>query len=165
MEFQTKDYLWYYDTPEQRFEYKPESIWLINPKTVKWALELQKGGKLWWYWDFHFNFERYFNMNHSDFEKFIKLWVEDVINRGVTTTVEWMAYRSVAVEDVINRGVSTTENLQSGGHPAIEDAINRGVTTTGCQAFPKHHRIEDVLNRGVSTTKSFDDIKLIFNTA
>ena len=50
MNFLTKDYVWYYDTPEQRFRYDPDSIWLINPKTEEWVLELGKDGKLWWYY-------------------------------------------------------------------------------------------------------------------
>ena len=38
----TKDYVWYYDTPEQPFEITPGSIWLINPNTKQWMLELEK---------------------------------------------------------------------------------------------------------------------------
>ena len=104
MEHLTKDYLWYYDTPEKRFEHSPKSIWLINPKTKEWVVELEKEGKLWWYWDFHFNFQRYFNMERSDFEKFIKVWVEDVLNRGVSSTKGVWVWWKVAVQHVLNHG-------------------------------------------------------------
>jgi len=104
MELQTKDCIWYYDTPEKRFESSPESIWLINPKTKKWVLELKKSGKLLWYWNFCISFQRYFNMGESDFNKFIKIWVEDVLNRRVST-IHWMGFTpNTTVEDVLNRG-------------------------------------------------------------
>ena len=136
MEYQTKDYKWYYDTPEQRFEYTPESIWLINPKTKKWVLELEKGGKLWWYRDFRTNFQKYFNMERSDFEEFIKVWVEDVINRGVSSTSPVRSTKTRPVEDVINRGVSSTAESPPCIHPLVEDVINRGVSTT----IAHHHQ-------------------------
>ena len=85
MNHQTKDYVWYYDTPERRFDYTPGSIWLINPETREWVVELKKDGELWWYKGFYLNFQRYFNMEYPDYDKFIKLWVEDVLNRGVST--------------------------------------------------------------------------------
>ena len=104
MNFLTKDYLWYYDTPEQRFKYTPYSIWLINPKTKEWVLEFEKEGKLWWYWDFYFNFKKYFNMEPSDYDKFIKIWVEDVLNIGVSKTKSLKDTDIDEVEDVLNRG-------------------------------------------------------------
>ena len=104
MDHLTKGYNWYYDTPERRFEYSPGSVWLINPEKKEWVLELQKEGNLWWYWDFHFNFQRYFNMERSDFHKFIKIWVEDVLNIGVSSTVRADGGDEVGVEDVLNHG-------------------------------------------------------------
>ena len=104
MNFITKDYVWYYDTPEQRFEYTPGSIWLINPETKEWVLELKKDKTLLWLWDFHPNFRRYFNMEMSDYDKFITLWVEDVLNRGVSSTVNCGAQRARWVEDVLKNG-------------------------------------------------------------
>ena len=104
MNFLTKDYLWYHDTPEQRFEHSPKSIWLINPETKEWVVELENEGKLWWYWDFHFNFKRYFNMERPDFHKFIKIWVEDVLNRGVSSTGLLDLLPAGKVEDVLKNG-------------------------------------------------------------
>ena len=100
----TKDYRWYTDTPEQRFEYTPESIWLINPETKQWLFELEKEGRLWWYLNFYPNFKRYFNMEKTDFESFITIWVEDVLNRGVSTTTKQFRLLLTPVEDVLNRG-------------------------------------------------------------
>ena len=104
MNFLTKDYVWYTDTPEQRFEWTPGSIWLINPETKQWVLELKKDETLLWHWDFHPNFERYFNMERPDFHKFIKIWVEDVLNRGVSSTSTTQSNLKRKVEDVLKNG-------------------------------------------------------------
>ena len=100
----TKDYIWYYDTPEQRFQWTPGSIWLINPKTKEWVVVSEKGGKLWWYNEFYTNFKRYFTMEHSDYEKFITIWVEDVLNRGVDSTFRNLAPNLPMVKDVLKNG-------------------------------------------------------------
>ena len=104
MNFLTKDYVWYTDTPEQRFEYTPGSIWLINPKTKEWVVELRKDEILLWNWDFHPNFRRYFNMEMSDYDKFITIWVEDVLNLGVSSTNSGRALIYAVVEDVLKNG-------------------------------------------------------------
>ena len=104
MNFLTKNCVWYYDTPEQRFEYSSGSIWLINPETNKWVFELEEDGTLWWYEVFYQNFKRYFNMKRSDYARFIKLWVEDVLNRGVSSTSSFPARPISTVEDVLNIG-------------------------------------------------------------
>ena len=128
MDHLTKGYNWYYDTPEQRFEYTPESIWLINPETKQWVLKLQKEGNLWWYVGFYRNFQRYFNMKRSDFEKFIKVWVEDVLNRGVSST-NYIDYQiGTQVEDVLNRGVSSTEDHNLTPRFIVVDVLYHGKT-------------------------------------
>lgn len=168
MEFQTNDYILYYDTPEQRFEYSSESLWLINPKTKKWVLELKKSGILWWYWDLYVNFQRYFNMERPDFEKFIKIWVEDVLNRGVSTTVIVDYKITCGVEDVLNRGISTTRAGRHFADVEVEDVLNRGISTTAEAHLSSVTRVEDVLNRGVSTTdgvclQDFDAVEDVLN--
>ena len=135
MEFQTKDCVWYYDTPEQRFERSSESIWLMNPKTKKWVLELRKSRDLCWSYVFYVGFKRYFNMERSDYEKFIKIWVEDVLNWWVSTTGTTYEPMMSKVEDVLNRGVSSMfyYPLENALHTEVLmlDVLNRGVSTTG----------------------------------
>jgi len=82
----TKGYQWYYDTPEQPFKHTSGSIWLINPDTKQWMLELKKSGDLWYYYKAPNTFSKYVNMRQSDFESFIKIWVEDALKRGVVST-------------------------------------------------------------------------------
>jgi hypothetical protein len=43
-------------------------------------------------------------MERSDFESFIKIWVEDVLERGVVSTGRGNPRRHVAVEDVLKNG-------------------------------------------------------------
>ena len=126
MNFLIRDYRWYYDTPEYRFEYTPESIWLINDETEEWVFELEKDGTLLWYLGFYENFKRYFNMERSDYEKFIKLWVEDVLNREASSTTRPRTARRIAVDDVLNRGVSSTSVIRWARNGAVEDVLNRG---------------------------------------
>ena len=104
MNFLTKDYVWYHDTPEQRFKYKPGSIWLINPETKEWVVILKKDGELWWYKDVYLNFQRYFNMEESDYKKFIKLWVGDVLNQRVKGTFVRSSIHAEVIEHILNRG-------------------------------------------------------------
>jgi hypothetical protein len=100
----TKGYQWYHDTPEQPFERSEGSIWLINPDTKEWMLKLEKDGRLWHYIKTSFSFYDYLNIRSSDFESFIELWVEDVLERGVdTTSFEWKKWL-YDVEDVLKNG-------------------------------------------------------------
>jgi len=86
MEMEMEGYNIYVDTPEKRFEYSPETIWIINPKTERWMIELENSGNLWYYFQLYNNFSKWFNEEHSVFEQLITMWVEDVLKRGVSTT-------------------------------------------------------------------------------
>jgi hypothetical protein len=101
----TKGYQWYYDTPEQPFKHTSGSIWLINPDTKQWMLELKKSGDLWYYYKTPDSFSRYLNMEKSDFKSFIKIWVEDVLKRGVVST--WIRERKdrKLVGDALKNGI------------------------------------------------------------
>jgi len=100
----TKDYYWYHDTPEQPFGLTPGSIWLINPETNEWMLELKKSGKLWYYDKTLDTFSKYLNMEVSDFESFIKIWVEDALERGVVSTTVAFVTHHKTVKDVLKNG-------------------------------------------------------------
>jgi hypothetical protein len=100
----TKGYQWYHDTPEQPFEYTRGSIWLINPDTKEWTLELDRTGDLWYYYETSNSFSNYLNMEESDFKSFIKIWVEDVLKRGVVSTVRPLTGRKRQVEDALKNG-------------------------------------------------------------
>jgi hypothetical protein len=122
----TKGYHWYHDTPEQPFEYTEGSIWLINPETKEWMIELEKSGHLWYYYKTYNTFSKYLNMEESDFESFIKIWVEDSLERGVVST-RWMRSRlTYRVEDALERGVVSTPSRWSESPVRVEDALKNG---------------------------------------
>jgi len=100
----TKGYHWYYDTPEQPFEYTVGSIWLINPKTKQWMLELKISGRLYYHFEARDSFYKYFPMTDSDFESFIKIWVEDALEREVVSPTVIGSVWSAMIETVLERG-------------------------------------------------------------
>ena len=111
MEMEMEGYKIYVDTPENRFEYDPESIWIINPKTKGWIVELEKSGELWYHYKFYDNFSMWFKEELSVFEQLITVWVEDVLKRGVSITRWWFSPKEAAVKEVLKRGVSTTNHF------------------------------------------------------
>ena len=111
MEMETEGYEIYMDTPEKRFEYTPESIWIINPKTKGWVIELENSGKLWYYYGLYDNFSKWFKEERSVFEQLITMWVEDVLKRGVSTTAMLPQTMEALVKDVIKRGGSITDHF------------------------------------------------------
>ena len=104
MEMTTKGYQWYHDTPEQPFEWSEGSIWLVNSDTKDWMFEFEKSGDLWYYDKKYDTFSKYLNMEKSDFESFIKIWVEDTLERGVVSTIEVETMEEVLVEDALEKG-------------------------------------------------------------
>ena len=86
MEMEMEGYEMYMDTPENRFRYTHGSIWIVNPNTKEWFIELKKSGELWYYNGVYDNFLNWFNEEQSVFEQLITMWVEDVLKRGVSTT-------------------------------------------------------------------------------
>jgi hypothetical protein len=132
MEMITKGYQWYHDTPEQPFKYSEGSIWLINSDTKEWMIELGKSGDLWYDYKTPDTFSMYLNMEVSDFEPFIKIWVEDALKRGVVSTACSLFVPSALVEDALKRGVSSTisewEGIQR--HQGVKDAVEKGTVIT-----------------------------------
>ncbi len=111
MEMEMEGYNIYVDTPENRFEYDPDSIWIVNPKTKGWIIELEKSGELWYHYKFYDNFSIWFKEELSVFEQLITVWVEDVLKRGVSITRWWFSPKEAAVKEVLKRGVSITDHF------------------------------------------------------
>ncbi len=110
----------YTDTSENRFEYKPESIWVINPKTKKWILELENLGNLWYNYGLYDNFSKWFNEERFVFGQLITMWAEDVLKRGVSTTHGYSHLTNDLVKYVLKRGVSTNINSEKRITPVPE---------------------------------------------
>jgi hypothetical protein len=104
MEMIAKGCYWYHDTPEQPFEYTEGSIWLINSETGQWMLVLEKQGFLWYYNGITDTFFKYLNMKYPDFDSFIKIWVEDNLQREVVLTGGLPMTLDGKVVDVLKNG-------------------------------------------------------------
>jgi hypothetical protein len=117
MEMITKGYHWYST---------PYGIWLINPDTKKWMLELGKSGDLWYYDKMSDTFSKYLNMERSDFQSFIKIWVEYVLKRGVVSTGGFGGFGDGVVEYVLKKGVVSTQPDVLNGSPTVEDVLKNG---------------------------------------
>ena len=144
----TKDYYWYYDTPEQPFKFTPGSIWLINPETKEWMLELKISGRLYYYYKIPDSFSKYLNMEVSNFESFIKIWVEDALERGVVSTRNPGARGPWRVEDALERGVISTPAPHGPRIQRVEDALERGVVSTHGSGLWRRPAVEDTLKNG-----------------
>jgi hypothetical protein len=105
MEIETQDYELYTDTPENRFKNDPESIWLINTNTEKWALEIEKSGNLWYNAELYYSFIMWFKNDHFVFEQLITMWVEDVLKREVLRIRPSSLIRDSMMENVIEVGI------------------------------------------------------------
>jgi hypothetical protein len=127
MEMETQGYEIYVDIPENRFRYNPESIWIINPKTKGWIIGLLKSGKLWYYGPLYDNFLNWFNEERSVFEQLIRMWVEDVLKRGVLTIPVPMPAAIRSVGDVLKRGILTTRFHFAPGDDRVEDVLKKGI--------------------------------------
>ena len=148
METPTKGCYWYHDTPEQPFVHTKGSIWLINPETENWMLELQKDGHLWYHDKIFDTFSKYLNMKEIDFESFIGLWVEEALKRGVVSTRANHNLRLNVVEDALKRGVVSTDALRRASNSSVEDVLERGVVST-CSDFRNHvQQVKDVIENG-----------------
>lgn len=148
MEMKTKGCNWYHDTPEQPFEYSPGSIWLINPETKEWMLDLKKSGNLFYYHKIFDNFSKYLNMEESDFESFIKVWVEEALKRRVRLKPATSIRSSCQVEDALKRGVILTSKCTIARNERVEDALKRGVIRTLAYATIEFKEVEEVLKNG-----------------
>ena len=144
-----------------------DSLWFIDRENKYWFLELQKGGRLYWRWDFFDHFFLLFTMERDEYEPLIKEWVESVLNCGVTTTVVEFNDFITQVESVLNCGVTTTTEKQLQEKGMVESVLNCGVTTTTHQSYSILDEVESVLNFGVkyviSADRTFDDVEMVLN--
>jgi hypothetical protein len=79
------------------------SIWFIDRENKYWYLEFEKSGKLWWRYQFFNKIFELFSMGPFEFEPIIHEWVEDLLNRNVTTTTGSTDSQNDEVEDVLNQ--------------------------------------------------------------
>jgi hypothetical protein len=123
-----------------------DSLWFIDRENEYWFLELQKGGVLYWRWDFFDHFFLLFTMERDEYEPLIKEWVESVLNCGVRTTFGFLQYGYSVVESVLNWGVTTTSRRLNLYSPQMESVLNHGVTATVVERPSLSLEVESSLN-------------------
>ena len=127
-----------------------DSFWFIDRENKYWYMEFQKGGKLYWRYQFFAKFFPIFTLERDEYEPLIKEWVESVLNCGVRTTQYLYLKLYLKVESVLNCGVRTTFGLNSQPLILVESVLNCGVTTTANGSIHEREQVESVLNHGVT---------------
>jgi len=88
------------------------SIWFIDRGNKYWYLELKSVGVLWWRYSFFNDFFPLFGMERKEYEPVIAEWVEEVLKRGVSSTLPENSVECSEVEEVLKHGVSSTNSKE-----------------------------------------------------
>ena len=128
------------------------SIYIIARDNKFWYFEYDKGGTLWWRYDFFNTFFELFSLTYKQFQSILGEWVEEVFNCKVLTTICRSGYSTLMVEEVLNCKVLTTENLMIELETRVEEVLNCKVLTTMTTKLISLTRVEEVLNCKVLTT-------------
>ena len=102
------------------------SMWLIFTDRKEWVIELDKNGKLWYYYDFFKNLFNYASLDVIENQHYITMWVEDAIQNGVKNTFPIWYVNSLIVEDTIQNGVKDTYGNRAQSLMYVEDIIRNG---------------------------------------
>ena len=86
-----------------------KSIWFIDRANKFWYLELRSTGTLWWRYTFFNDFFPLFGMVREEYEPVIAEWVEEVLKREVSSTLQSKIAYENQVEEVLNRKVNSTD--------------------------------------------------------
>jgi hypothetical protein len=129
-----------------------KSIWFIDRANKFWYLELRTSGTLWWRYTFFKDFFPLFGLERIEYEPVIAEWVEEVLKRGVSSTIKRYYPRLGLVEEVLNRKVNSTLTgflLMDAG---VEEVLKREVFSTLQSKIDYQNQVEEVLKREVSST-------------
>ena len=130
------------------------SIYIIARDNKFWYFEYDKGGTLWWRYDFFNTFFELFSLTYKQFQPILGEWVEDVFNCKVLTTMNMSFYSNDKVEEILNCKVLKSSLSTSSKTKWVEDVLNCKVLITEGHLLPLRLRMEEVLNCKVLTTNS-----------
>jgi hypothetical protein len=125
-----------------------KSIWFIDRANKYWYFELEKSGKLWWRYEFFTDFFPIFCLGVNEFQPLLSEWVENILNRGVSTTGDWSADRLNPVENILNREVNTTTSFSERLIPSVEGIFDSNVNMATRSGHRLHSTVESILNHG-----------------
>ena len=130
-----------------------KSIWFIDRANKYWYLELRSSGTLWWRYTFFNDFFPLFGMVREEYEPVIAEWVEEVLKRGVSSTLTDILMELRTMEEVFNREVSSTLQSKIAYQNQVEEVLNRKVNSTQCNVGLQGSRpVEEVLESKASPT-------------
>jgi predicted nucleotidyltransferase len=122
-----------------------KSIWFIDRANKYWYLELRSSGTLWWRYTFFNDFFPLFGMVREEYEPVIAEWVEEVLKRGVSSTLTDILMELRTMEEVFNREVSSTILRSINRTTPVEEVLKRKVNSTDAKYILPHWELEKVL--------------------
>ena len=128
------------------------SIYIIARDNKFWYFEYDKGGTLWWRYDFFNTFFELFSLTYKQFQPILGEWVEEVLNCKVLTTVKLTSGGLEEVEEILNCKVLTTYRHHYQRALQVEEILNCKVLTTMNMSFYSNNKVEEILNCKVLTT-------------
>lgn len=106
------------------------SIYIIARDNKFWYFEYDKGGTLWWRYDFFNTFFELFSLTYKQFQPILGEWVEEVLNYKVLDTKYNFNKSPILVEEILNYKVLTTKPLQFRRPHRLEEVLNCNETKT-----------------------------------
>ena len=129
------------------------SIWFIDRGNKYWYLELKSVGVLWWRYSFFNDFFPLFGMERKEYEPVIAEWVEEVLKRGVSSTLTDILMELRTMEEVLKCNVSSTFGSKTANILGVKEVLKREVYSTQCNVGLQGSRpVEEVLESKSSPT-------------
>ena len=130
-----------------------KSIWFIDRANKYWYLELRSSGTLWWRYTFFNDFFPLFGMVREEYEPVIAEWVEEVLKRGVSSTLTDILMELRTMEEVLKCNVSSTFGSKTANILGVKEVLKREVYSTQCNVGLQGSRpVEEVLESKASPT-------------
>tara|TARA_R110000868_G_scaffold102967_3_gene283608 strand:+ start:386 stop:1231 length:846 start_codon:yes stop_codon:yes gene_type:complete len=130
-----------------------KSIWFIDRAKKYWYLELRSSGTLWWRYSFFRDFFPLFDLERIEYEPVIAEWVEQVLKRGVSSTISDQIIHRKAVEEVLKHEVSSTLQSKIDYQNQVEEVLKREVSSIQRNHMNDCDEMEEALKRGVYSTQ------------
>ena len=129
------------------------SIWFIDRENKYWYLELVNDGKLYWRYQFFFQFFSLFSMDREEFEPLIKEWVELVLNNGVTSMHSMNITENKLMESALNNGITSSGWMKSIPFDRVESSLNNGITSSHLRILEMSCVVESALKNGITSSR------------
>ena len=140
-----------------------KSIWFIDRANKYWYLELRSSGTLWWRYTFFNDFFPLFGMVREEYEPVIAEWVEEVLKREVSSTLQSKIAYQNQVGEVLKRGVYSTQcNVGLQGSRPVEEVLESKASPTTVDNLSAVVTMEKVLSLKAGVRECKMKIKKIF---